>query len=105
MRMFKEAPLEQSQKHLNLRSTATTTGEYGTPCTNRRAWLAWSYSNPEHDELAMSKALSCSTARPAQGLSSHHSQMHTSQAIHRFFIISDNRFLPAGVRWSRFFLV
>jgi hypothetical protein len=26
-------------------------------------------------------------------------------SAHRFFIMSDNRFLPAGVRWSRFFLV
>jgi hypothetical protein len=26
-------------------------------------------------------------------------------SAHRFFIISDNRFLPAGVRWSRFCLL
>jgi len=24
-------------------------------------------------------------------------------SAHRFFIMFDNRFLPAGVRWSRFF--
>jgi len=26
-------------------------------------------------------------------------------SAHRFFIKSDNRFLPAGVRWSPFFLL